>query len=147
MRRSSVLCAVCFSIAAAVACGGSSSPPAVDVTGRWVGSVESNAGPPGYEPVFGTYTMTLDLVQSGSSVTGPMTTDVQLRGMAAGGVSGLRVDLRITVPPCGGPGPINQSGSLSLVGTISADGRTMSVQYEGTACEQADYGRGVLTRS
>ena len=44
--------------------------PAIDVTGTWVGTVDSTDGPPGFNPVFGSYTLSLDLVQAGSSVTG-----------------------------------------------------------------------------
>lgn len=117
------------------------------MTGRWVGSIDSNAGPPGFEPVFGTYTLTLQLTQSGGNVTGPMTTDIHLAGTFAGGLSGKRIVGRVAVEPCGGP--TNAPGVLNFSGTVDdPDGGppSMQVSYQGTACGVGDYGQGTLTR-
>jgi hypothetical protein len=127
-------------------CGTQPSPADVDVTGTWVGTVHSNAGPPGYEPVFGDYTLTLVLAQAGSGVTGSLASSA-FSGTVAGGVSGDRAVLAVAVAPCGGPG--SATGSVSLVGTVRAgtSGPTlMDVTYQGTPCGVADYGAGTLSR-
>ena len=149
MLRSTARYGMCqAALIAVVACGGTTlAPPGVDVTGRWVGSVDSTSGPPSFDPVFGTYTMTLQLTQSGANVTGTMTSDGSLGGQVAGGVSGRRIDLRITVAPCGGP--TNRPGLFALTGNVREDAAvpaTMDVTYQGTACEVADYGSGTLNK-
>jgi hypothetical protein len=126
-------------------CGSDAPAPAVDVSGTWIGPIESTAGPPGYEPVFGTYQMTLVLAQSGANVSGTFQSDVGLSGTAAGGVSGRTLTLRLAVAPCGGPG--NAPGSLSLTGNVPAfTTSSLVVDYLGTACGVGDYGHGTLTR-
>ncbi len=131
--------------ALAAGCGVDAAPPAVDVTGTWSGPVESNAGPPGYEPVFGTYRMTLALAQTGSSVTGTLASDTAFSGSVAGGVSGSTLTLRVGVAPCGPPG--GAAGTVTLDGTVSTGSPgTMNVTYVGTPCGVEDHGQGVLTR-
>ncbi len=139
-----VKCGLLAAMLAATACLGSrmSAPPAVDVTGTWTGDIDSNTGPPGYDPVFGTYRMTLRLTQSGSSITGEMSSDVVLEGPVSGAIAARRVLLTITVPGCGAQG---SPETLELVGDVDADGRTMSVRYTGMDC--SGDGTGVLTRS
>ncbi len=131
--------------ALAAGCGVDAAPPAVDVTGTWSGPIESNAGPPGYEPVFGTYRMTLALAQTGSSVTGTLASDGAFSGSVAGGVSGNTLTLGIGVAPCGPPG--GSSGTVTLTGTVLAGSPgTMNVSDVGTPCGVEDHGQGVLTR-
>jgi hypothetical protein len=131
--------------ALAAGCGVDAAPPAVDVTGTWSGPVESNAGPPGYEPVFGTYRMTLVLTQTGSSVTGTLASDAAFSGSVAGGVSGNTLTLRVGVAPCGPPG--GSSGTVTLTGTVAAGPPDrMSVSYLGTPCGVEDHGQGILSR-
>jgi hypothetical protein len=135
-----------FALAAAIACGTQAPPPGVDVTGTWVGPIESTAGPPGFEPVFGTYTLTLHLVQAGSGVTGSFASNA-FSGTITGGVSGDRAILTVAVAPCGGPaGPPR---TVSLTGTVRNIGlaaEAMDVTYQGTPCGVADYGAGTLLR-
>jgi hypothetical protein len=135
-----------LALAAATACGTDSPPPSVDVSGTWTGDVESTAGPPGFEPVFGTYRMTLILLQDGAHVTGTLSSDSAFSGTVAGGVSGDRVTLAVAVAPCGGPG--NQAATVSLTGTVRNPGAAvpvLDVAYQGTPCGVADYGTGTLT--
>jgi hypothetical protein len=117
-------------------------PPAVDVTGTWVGPITSTTGPPSYDPNFGTYQMTLDLVQSGANVTGTFHADISLSGTVSGWVAGWRTQLAFKFAPCSAfsPGPVN------FTGTVSSPGTTMAVQYEGTPCGSVDFGTGTLTR-
>ena len=128
------------------ACGGGSwsgaEPPAVDLTGIWVGEITSTTGPPAYDPNFGTYQMTLELFQSGANVTGTFHTDISLTGTVSGWVAGWRTQLSLKFAPCSAfsPGPVN------FTGTVSEPGTTMAVQYEGTPCGSVDYGTGTLTR-
>jgi hypothetical protein len=135
-----------LALAAATACGTDAPPPSVDVSGTWTGPVTSTAGPPGFEPVFGTYTMTMMLVQDGAHVTGTLSSDSAFSGTVAGGVSGDRVTLSVAVAPCGGPG--NAASSVSLTGTVRNPGAAapiLDVAYQGTPCGVADYGTGALT--
>ena len=130
-------------LAMAAGCGTESPPPTVDVTGTWVGSVDSNTGPPGFDPVFGTYTLTLELVQDGSHVTGTLVG--AFSGTIAGGVSGDRANLTVTVAPCGGPG--NSVATVNLTGTVQntfSGISVMSIKYQGTPCGVVDYGTGTL---
>ncbi len=134
-----------FAAALAAGCGVDAAPPAMDVTGTWSGPIESTAGPPGYEPVFGTYRMTLVLAQTGSDVTGTLTSDTAFSGTVAGGISGNGLTLRVAVAPCGPTG--GPSGTATLTGTISGGSpSTLSVSYVGTPCGVEDHGQGVLTR-
>jgi len=127
----------------ATGCGTESPPPSVDFTGTWVGSVDSSTGPPGFDPVFGTYTLTLELVQDGSRVTGTLVG--VFSGTIAGGVSGDRAILTVTVAPCGGPG--NSVATVVLTGTLqnsTSGSPLMSIAYQGTPCGVADFGTGIL---
>ena len=131
----------------AVGCGPGATPLTVDVTGTWAGGVDSTDGPPGFNPVFGSYTLTLDLVQTGSSVTGTFRSVGAFDGTIVGGVSGVRAILTVSVPPCGGPG--NLPGTVQLEGTVQDPGSAivlMEIAYQGTPCGVADYGTGVLRR-
>ena len=78
--------------------------PAIDVTGTWVGTVDSTDGPPGFNPVFGSYALSLDLVQAGSSVTGTFRSVGAFDGTIVGTVTDDRAVLTVIVSPCGGPG-------------------------------------------
>jgi len=132
-------------LALATGCGTSSPAPAVDVTGTWVGEIDSNAGPPGFEPVFGTYALTLRLVQAGSTVTGTFESVNAFSGTVTGGVSGDRATLQVNVTPCGGPAP--GPATVALIGTIRNPGAAapiLDVSYQGTPCGVADYGTGAL---
>jgi hypothetical protein len=132
-----------LALALAAGCGTQAVPPAVDVTGTWVGSVDSTDGPPSFDPVFGTYTLTLILVQHGSNVTG--TLGGAFSGTLSGSVSGDRAVLVVNVAPCGGPG--NLAATVSLTGTVQNPGSAnpaMSVTYQGTPCGVADHGTGIL---
>jgi hypothetical protein len=145
-RTFSILPLAWLAIAVAAGCGSDAPPPSVDVSGTWTGSVVSTAGPPGFEPVFGTYTLTLHLIQDGAHVTGSLSSDAAFSGTVAGGVSGDRVTLSVAVAPCGGPG--NAPGSVSLTGTVRNPGAAapiLDVAYQGTPCGVADYGTGALT--
>jgi hypothetical protein len=136
-----------LAVAMSSGCGTPAPAPSVDVTGTWVGTIVSTAGPPGFEPVFGTYTLTLHLVQDGSSVTGTLESVDAFSGTVLGGVSGDRVTLAVTVAPCGGPG--NLPGKVALAGTVQNPGSAtlrMGVAYQGTPCGVADYGTGTLQR-
>jgi hypothetical protein len=126
------------------ACGGGSGaePPAVDLTGTWVGEITSTTGPPGYDPNFGTYQMTLELNQSGATVTGTFHADISLSGTVSGWVAGRRTQLSLQFAPCSAFSP----GPVKLTGTVSDPGTTMAVQYEGTPCGSVDVGTGTLTR-
>jgi|MudIll2142460700_1097286.scaffolds.fasta_scaffold549059_2 hypothetical protein len=133
-------------VLAVAGCGQESIPPAVDVTGTWVGSIESTTGPPGYDPNLGQYTMTLVLTQSGANVTGTVSSDSAYKGTLAGAVAGSRLQAKLTVNPCGGAGqPV---GTLNLSGVVAATGTiiTMQVDYMGDACGVVDYGAGTLTK-
>jgi hypothetical protein len=135
--------ALVLALVMATGCGTESPPPAVDVTGTWVGSVDSNTGPPGFAPVFGTYTLTLQLVQDGSHVTGALIG--AFSGTIAGGVSGDRANLTVTVAPCGGPG--NLATTVNLTGTVQntfSGIPLMNITYEGKPCGVVDYGTGTL---
>jgi hypothetical protein len=128
---------------ALVGCGKDPVPPSVDVTGQWVGPVDSTTGPPSYDPSFGTYQLTLDLVQSGSTVTGSFRSSISLSGTVNGAVTDRTVRLVMQIAPCGGsPFP----GSESLEGTVDFTGNSMRVSAQGTACGSPDYLLGTLTR-
>ena len=132
-----------LSLAMATGCGTGSPPPSVDFAGTWVGSVDSSTGPPGFDPVFGTYTLTLRLVQDGSHVTGTLVG--AFSGTIAGGVSGDRANLIVTVAPCGGPG--NLAATVVLTGTVQSAASgipLMNITYQGTPCGVADHGTGIL---
>jgi hypothetical protein len=136
-----------LALALSAGCGTPAPAPTVDVTGTWVGSVDSNAGPPGFEPVFGTFSLTLQLVQTGSGVTGTFDSVGAFSGSVQGGVSGDRATLAVTVAPCGGPG--NSTGRVVLTGTVKNPGSAillLDVAYQGTPCGVADYGTGILRR-
>jgi hypothetical protein len=127
------------------ACGQEAVAPSVDVTGRWVGPVTSTTGPPSYDPSFGGYRLTLELTQSGSSVTGTFSSDISLSGSVAGGIADRTVQLVLQFAPCGGStatGP----GTENLTGTVDASGRTMAVASQGSPCGSPDYFTGILTR-
>lgn len=131
----------------AVGCGPQPPAPAIDVTGTWVGTVDSTDGPPGFNPVFGSYTLSLDLVQAGSSVTGTFRSVGAFDGTIVGTVTDDRAVLTVIVPPCGGPG--NPPGTVQLVGTVQDSGTAivlMGIAYQGTPCGVADYGTGLLRR-
>ena len=131
----------------AVGCGPQASPPTIDVTGTWTGNVDSTDGPPGFNPVFGSYTLTLDLVQTGSNVTGTFRSVGAFDGTIVGAVTDDRAILTVSVPPCGGPG--NSPGTVQLVGTVQDPGSAivlMDIVYQGTPCGVADHGTGVLRR-
>jgi hypothetical protein len=135
--------AVGLALAMATGCGTESPPPTVDVTGTWVGPVDSNTGPPGFDPVFGTYTLTLELVQDGSRVTGTLVG--AFSGTVAGGVSGDRASLTVAVAPCGGPG--NSAATVVLSATVQntfSGVPLMNIAYQGTPCGVVDHGTGTL---
>jgi len=145
--RSTLRLALGLALARSAGCGTQAPAPTVDVTGTWVGSIDSNAGPPGFEPVFGTYSLTLQLLQTGSGVTGTFDSVGAFSGTVQGGVSGDRATLAVTVAPCGGPG--NSTGRVTLTGTVTNPGAAtllMDVAYQGTPCGVADYGTGTLRR-
>ncbi|MGA8890438.1 MAG: hypothetical protein WB493_02635 [Anaeromyxobacteraceae bacterium] len=130
---------------AATGCASEPAPPAVDLTGTWSGNIESDAGPPGYEPVFGTYAATLRLVQDGGTLTGTFEGVGAFRGPVVGGVSGYDFSLTVTVDPCGPPGV--PGGTVQLAGQLAAEGPglpVLAVAYTGTPCGIGDYGKGVL---
>ena len=132
-----------LALAVATGCATEAPQPTVDVTGTWVGSVDSTSGPPSFNPVFGTYTLTLELVQDESHVTGTLAG--AFSGTIAGGVSGDRANLTVTVAPCGGPG--NSVATVVLTGTVQEAPSgipLMTIAYQGTPCGVADYGTGVL---
>jgi hypothetical protein len=132
-------------VLAVAGCGQESIPPAVDVTGTWVGSIESTTGPPGYDPNLGQYTMTLVLTQSGANVTGTVSSDSAYQGTLAGAVAGSRLQAKLTVNPCnqlGQGGLLNMTGLVGTAGTVT----TMQVDYLGDACGVVDYGTGTLTK-
>ena len=110
-------------------------------------NVESTDGPPGFNPVFGSYTLTLDLVQTGSSVTGTFKSVGAFNGTIVGTVTDDRAVLTVSVTPCGGPG--NSPGTVQLVGTVRESGPAivlMDIAYQGTPCGVADHGTGSLRR-
>jgi hypothetical protein len=117
-------------------------PPAVDVTGIWVGPIISTTGPPSYDPNFGTYQMTLDLNQSGANVTGTFHTDISLSGTVSGWVAGWRTRLTLKFAPCSAFSP----GPVDFTGVVNDPGTSMAVQYEGTPCGSVDSGTGTLMR-
>ncbi len=127
------------------ACGQETVAPSVNVTGRWVGPVTSTSGPPTFDPSFGTYQLTLDLAQSGSSVTGSFRADISLSGTVAGGVSDRTVQLVMQFAPCGGSSGTGP-GTENFTGTVDGTGRTMAVVAQGTICGSGDYLSGTLTR-
>ena len=143
--RSTIQLALGLALAMTASCGTQAPAPTVDVTGTWVGSMDSNAGPPGFEPVFGNFSLTLQLVQTGSGVTGTFDSVGAFSGTIQGGVSGDRATLVVTVAPCGGSG--NSTGRVALTGTVQNPGSAillMEVAYQGTPCGVADYGTGTL---
>jgi hypothetical protein len=136
---------VAFSLAAA-GCASEPEPPAADLTGTWTGNITSDAGPPGYEPVFGTYAATLRLLQDGSTLTGTFEGVGAFRGTVVGGMSGYDFSLTVTVDPCGPAGSL--PGTVVLAGQLTSEGPALpvlAVSYGGTPCGIADYGRGVLS--
>jgi hypothetical protein len=141
--RVPILVVVAVALGSSACLSGDVVPPAVDVTGSWVGQITSTTGPPGYDPNFGEYQMTLDLNQSGANVTGSFHTDISLSGTVSGWVAGWRTQLSLKFAPCSAFSP----GPVTLTGTVSEPGATtMAVQYEGTPCGSEDFGTGILTR-
>jgi hypothetical protein len=126
-------------------CGQDPVAPSVDVTGRWVGPVDSTTGPPSYDPSFGRYQLTLILTQSGSAVTGTFSSDISLSGTVTGGISDRTVQLVMQFAPCGGSSGTGP-GTENLTGTVDGTGRTMAVVAQGSPCGSADYIAGTLTR-
>jgi hypothetical protein len=144
---STIQLALGLALALSAGCGTQAPAPTVDVTGTWVGDIDSNAGPPGFEPVFGTFSLTLRLVQTGSGVTGTFNSVGAFSGTVQGGVSGDRATLYVAVAPCGGPG--NSTARVTLTGTVTNPGAVtllMDVAYQGTPCGVADFGTGTLRR-
>jgi hypothetical protein len=127
------------------ACGQETVAPAVDVTGRWVGPVDSTTGPPSYDPSFGRYQLTLILTQSGSGVTGTFQSDISLSGTVSGGGSGRTVQLVMQFAPCGGS-PGSGPGIENLRGDVDGSGQAMAISAQGSPCGSADYLSGTLTR-
>src|SRR5512137_24257 len=130
---------------AAAGCASDPLPPAADLTGTWTGRIESNAGPPGYEPVFGTYDATLRLLQDGSTLTGTFEGVGAFRGTVAGAMTGYDFALTISVDPCGPAG--SAPGTVQLGGRLTGEGPALpvlAVTYTGTPCGVGDYGKGVL---
>jgi hypothetical protein len=135
---------VALSLAAA-GCASEPEPPAADLTGTWTGTIESDAGPPGFEPVFGTYAATLQLLQEGSTLTGTFVGVGAFRGTVVGGISGYDFSLTVNVEPCGPPGA--PGGTVQMGGQLTGAGPALpvlAVAYTGTPCGVGDYGRGVL---
>jgi hypothetical protein len=130
---------------AAAGCASEPAPPVADLTGTWTGTIESDAGPPGYEPVFGSYAATLRLLQDGANLTGTFEGVGAFRGPVAGAMAGYDITLTISVDPCGPPG--TPPGTVQLAGQLTAEGPALPVlvvAYTGTPCGVGDYGKGVL---
>jgi len=126
-------------------CGQETVAPSVDVTGRWVGPVDSTTGPPSFDPSFGRYQLTLILRQSGSGVTGTFQSDISLSGTVSGGIADRTVQLVMQFASCGGStgtGP----GTENLRGDVDGTGRTMTIVAQGSPCGSGDYLSGTLTR-
>jgi hypothetical protein len=143
MRRRSPILAACLALSLA-ACGKDAIPPSVNVTGRWIGQVDSTTGPPSHDSNFGTYQLTLDLAQDGAAVTGTFLTSISLSGTVAGAVADRTVRLVMQFAPCGGP--VLPSGTENLEGTVDFAGNSMPVLYQGVACGAPDYVQGTLAR-
>jgi hypothetical protein len=121
-------------------CGGSSPPPAVDVSGTWVGNVDSTDGMG--QPVYGGYEATFRLTQTAGSVTGSYSGAGAVGGTVVGGVSGNHFVATIQPRECAG-----QLNLSALVSEPAAGAATMDVTYQGTTvCSGARVDRGTLTR-
>ncbi len=95
------------------------------------------------EPVYGTYTARLSLLQSGAVVSGTYSTDIGIGGrIVAGTVHANQVDLTVSTSEC--------QGTLRWTGTVrqAADGGLeMDVEVDGeTSCAGERVESGTLAR-
>ena len=125
-------------------CGGGgdsgtpAAPPSVNVTGTWSGPYNSS--------VAGSRTMTVNLQQSGASLTGTYSSSAGGLGSISGSVSGNTASLTITVTTPGCSGSFNGTGIVDVPQTGSP---TMSFSYNGAtnaACGGQESGTGNLTK-
>lgn len=125
-------------------CGGGggsgtpAAPPSVDATGTWSGPYNSS--------VFGARTMTVNLQQSGASLTGTYSSTTGGLGSISGSVSGNTASLTITVTTPGCSGSFNGTG---IVTVPQVGAPTMSFSYNGAsnaACGGQESGTGNLTK-
>lgn len=118
---------VVLGLLALVGCDGGNdagdAPAAFDVTGRWIGSFQSNGG--------GVGNITIDLQQSENSVTGDFTTTATSGGFFScspgtidATVSGDDFNGTIVHATSGG------GGSTDFDGTIASDGNSISGTYD-----------------
>lgn len=126
-------------LATLAACGGgdSATPPSasVNATGTWHGSYNST--------VFGAQTMTLNIQQNGSALTGTYSSSTGATGTISGSVSGntASVTITVTTPGCGG----HFDGTGIIDTQTNPD--TMSFQYNGSStCGGNESGTGNLTK-
>jgi hypothetical protein len=102
--------------------GGSSTPatpPSVDITGTWRGSVTETA--------FGTSTQSLNAVQTGASVTGTYSS-INGTGSTTGSVSGNT--LSFTISPTGCTGTLSGTGTVTTSATTGQ--QNMAISFSGT---------------
>jgi hypothetical protein len=127
--------AVALSFSLVGACGGDGSGPAgaVDLTGDWVGTIQSSQVPAGTE-------VNLTLSQTGGTVTGTYLLPFSgMFGDVAGTVTGSSVTFTLTQKNVSCPGSFSGSGTVT--------GNSMTFTYSGSDCWgiHAD-GQGSATR-
>ncbi|MBP2647259.1 MAG: hypothetical protein H6Q77_883 [Gemmatimonadetes bacterium] len=120
-----VLPAICLAAALAVlpACGDGGSAPTTpaNYTGTWVGDYTVSLQP-GV-----TYVGTLVVSQTGSSITGTLTTNAGRTANVSGIISGRHMTATFTYTD-------GCVGSASATANLSADGQTVTGQYQSTDC-------------
>jgi hypothetical protein len=102
------------------ACGGDGGTgPSVDITGTFIGDFTSSLTPGAM------YQETLQLTQSGSNVSGTLTTNTGRSGTVSGSVSGTRLTATVTLTDvCGGSSETTADitdNATRLTGNYAAD--------------------------
>ncbi len=113
----------------------STPPPSVDSTGTWSGPYNSS--------IFGAESLTLNLQQNGSTVTGTYSSTTGALGTIAGTVSDNTANITITITTQGCSGSFDGTGIIDT----QTDPDTMSFQYNGSStCGGQESGTGNLTK-
>ncbi len=110
-------------------------PPAVDVTGAWSGSY--------YSSVFGSQLTTMNLLQSGASVTGGYSSATGATGNVSGTVSDKSISFTMTVTTAGCSGTFH--GSATITDNVTPN--KLDFTYSGSStCGGNESGTGSLLK-